>query len=280
MLAGIAAVREPESLRLLARCLDDPGLREAAASGLLDLASRQSPEEPWLSGHEAYSVLRRVEAALTAPAARERADRVIRERLRQGGFVPLFDGRSLDGWKGLVADPPARAKMAPPERASAQAAADETMRAHWTVVDGVLAFDGKGESLCTAADYADFELLADWKIEKGGDSGFYLRGSPQVQIWDAEANPAGSGGLFNNKKGPSSPLKKADRPVGEWNAFRILMIGERVTVYLNDERVVDNTVLENYWERGEADLPVGPDRAPGPRQPALVPERLHPGDPA
>jgi hypothetical protein len=143
------------------------------------------------------------------------------------------------------------------ERTGAQAAADETMRAHWRVVDGVLAFDGKGESLCTTGDFADFELLADWKIEKGGDSGFYLRGSPQVQIWDAEANPAGSGGLFNNKKGSSQPLEKADLPVGDWNAFRILMIGERVTVYLNDKRVVDHTVLENYWEREKPIYPSG-----------------------
>jgi HEAT repeat protein len=257
VLAAIAGVREPESLRLLARCLEHAGLRDAAAAGLLDLASRQSPEEGWLSGHEAYSVLRRVEASLSDPVARQRADRIIRDRLRQGGFVPLFDGRSLDGWKGLVADPPKRAKMTPQERTSAQAVADAAMRAHWTVVDGVLAFDGKGESLCTVGDYADFELLADWKIEKGGDSGFYLRGSPQVQIWDAEANPAGSGGLFDNEKGPSQPLEKADRPVGEWNAFRILMIGERVTVYLDDKRVVDDTVLENYWERDEPIYPSG-----------------------
>jgi HEAT repeat protein len=255
---SIAGVREPESLRLLARCLDRPGLRDAAAAALVALASRQSPEEPWLSGHEAYSALRRAQAALSDPAARERADRVIRDRLRQGGFVPLFDGRSLDGWQGLVADPPARAKMTPPERTSAQAAADESMRAHWRVEDGVLEFDGKGESLCTKRDYADFELVVDWKIEKGGDSGLYLRGSPQVQIWDAEANPAGSGGLFNNQKGPSQPLEKADRPVGEWNTFRIFMIGERVTVYLNDERVVDNAVLENYWEREKPIYPTGP----------------------
>jgi HEAT repeat protein len=257
VLTGIAGVREPESLRLLARSLDRPGLRDAAAAALFDLASRQSPEERWLSGHEAHSVLRRAEAFLSDPTARQRADRIIRDRLRQGGFVPLFDGRSLDGWKGLVADPPKRAKMAPSELAAAQTAADETMRAHWTVVDGVLAFDGKGENLCTTGDYGDFELLADWKIEKGGDSGFYLRGSPQVQIWDAEANPVGSGGLFNNEKAPSQPLEKADRPVGEWNAFRILMIGERVTVYLNDKRVVDNTVLENYWEREKPIYPSG-----------------------
>jgi HEAT repeat protein len=249
VLAGIASIREPESLRLLARYLDNPALRDAAAAGLLELASRQSPQERWLSGHEAYSVLRRAEALLADPAAKARAATIILDRLRQGGFVPLFDGRSLDGWKGLVADPPKRAKMTPEELAKAQAEADERMLAHWRVVDGVLAFDGKGESLCTFGDYDDFELLVDWRIEKGGDSGLYLRGSPQVQIWDAEANPAGSGGLFNNKKGPSQPSEKADRPVGEWNTFRIVMLGERVTVYLNDRRVVDNTVLENYWER-------------------------------
>jgi HEAT repeat protein len=249
VLAGVAGVRQPESLRLLARHLDDPDLGEAAAKSLLDLASRQSPREPWLSGHEAYSVLRRVEARLADPAARERAAKVIADRLRQGGFVPLFDGRSLDGWRGLVADPPKRAKMAPDELARARASADETMRAHWKVEDGALVFDGRGESLCTIRDYGDFELLVDWKIGREGDSGIYLRGSPQVQIWDAEANPVGSGGLFNNEKGPKDPTEKADRPVGEWNSFRIVMMGERVTVYLNDRRVVDHAVLENYWER-------------------------------
>ena len=256
-LMGVASVREPESLRLLAGYLDNPVLFETAAAGLLDLASEQSPQERWLSGHEAYSVLRRLEARLADPAGKERVGDLILERLRQGGFVPLFDGRGLDGWKGLVADPPARGKMTPPELAKAQAEADERMRAHWRAVDGVLVFDGKGESLCAAADYADFELLVDWRIEKAGDSGIYLRGSPQVQIWDAAANPAGSGGLYNNQKGKSQPLEKADRPVGEWNSFRIVMIGEKVTVYLNDKLVVDNAVLENYWEREKPIYPSG-----------------------
>jgi hypothetical protein len=141
---------------------------------------------------------------------------------------------------------------------AAQAEADERMRAHWSVSGGVLVFDGKGENLCTIRDYGDFELLVDWKIGKGGDSGLYLRGSPQVQIWDAEANPAGSGGLYNNQNGPSAPREKADRPVGEWNTFRIIMIGERVTVYLNDRMVVDNAVLENFWERDRPIYPSGP----------------------
>lgn len=256
--AGAAAVREPEALRLVGRFIDHPVLGETAAAGLLDLASEQAPNERWLSGHEAYSLLRRVQAkAASDPAEYGRIDALIAERLRQGGFVPLFDGRSLAGWKGLVADPPARAKMTAQELAAAQAAADERMRAHWRVVDGALVFDGGGESLCTAADYGDFELLVDWKTDKGGDSGLYLRGSPQVQIWDPAANPVGSGGLYNNQKGPSKPSEKADRPVGEWNSFRIVMIGERVSVYLNDRFVVDNVVLENYWERDKPIYPTG-----------------------
>lgn len=258
VVTGVAAVREPEALRLLAARLDDPALGDAAAAGLIELASEQAPHERWLSGHEAYSALRRVQArAASDPDEYERIGALIAERLRQGGFAPLFDGRSLAGWKGLVADPPARSKMSPAELAQAQAAADDRMRAHWKAVGGVLVFDGKGESLSTAADYGDFELLVDWKIEKGGDGGIYLRGSPQVQIWDPDANPAGSGGLYNNQKGPSAPSERADRPVGEWNAFRIVMIGERVWVYLNDRLVVDNVALENYWERDKPIYPTG-----------------------
>jgi HEAT repeat protein len=258
ILAGAASIREPESLRLLASYLDHPALGETAAAGLLELASEQAPQERWLSGHEAYSVLRRVQSKAAAdPAEYERIGALIAARLRQGGFVPLFDGRTLAGWKGLVADPPARAKMTPQELAVAQAAADDRMRAHWSVSDGALVFDGHGESLCTNSDYGDFELLADWKIEKGGDSGLYLRGSPQVQIWDPDANPVGSGGLYNNQKGKSQPDERADRPVGEWNSFRVIMIGDRVTVYLNDKMVVDNVVLENYWERDRPIYPAG-----------------------
>jgi len=173
------------------------------------------------------------------------------------GFVPLFNGKNLDGWKGLVADPEKRARMSADELAAAQKAADEKMRAHWRVENGVLVFDGKGDSLCTAKDYGDFELLVDWKIEKGGDSGIYLRGSPQVQIWDPASNPVGSGGLYNNQKNPSNPIKCADKPVGEWNTFRIKMVGDKVTVYLNDVLVVDNVTMENYWDRNKPIYPTG-----------------------
>lgn len=169
-------------------------------------------------------------------------------------FTRLFDGSSLSGWKGLVADPPARAKMSGQELETAQSAADEKMRAHWKAEDGVLVFDGKGDSLCTSQDYANFEMYVDWKIEPKGDSGIYLRGSPQVQIWD---DPIGSGALYNNQKNPSKPFAVADHPVGQWNRFFIRMVGDEVTVYLNGQLVVDKVTMENYWERDKPIYPKG-----------------------
>ena len=148
------------------------------------------------------------------------------------GFTALFNGRDLSGWKGLVADPPKRAKMTAEQLADAQKNADEQARAHWKVADGVIVFDGKGSNLCTAKDYGNFELYVDWKILPAGDSGIYLRGSPQVQIWDAGARTEGSGGLYNNQKNPSKPTACADKPVGEWNTFRIKMVGEVNQTYM------------------------------------------------
>lgn len=173
------------------------------------------------------------------------------------GFTALFNGRDLTGWKGLVGNPKSRAAMLADELAAAQEKADAQAREHWQVVDGVIVFDGKGQNLCTARDYGDFELLVDWKIEANGDSGIYLRGTPQVQIWDPAKNPVGSGGLYNNQKNPSKPDKCADRPVGEWNTFRIRMVGDKVSVWLNGEQVVDNVVMENYWERDKPIYPTG-----------------------
>jgi hypothetical protein len=170
------------------------------------------------------------------------------------GFVALFNGRNLDGWQGLV-ELPERAKLTKEELAAKQRDANEKYLPHWTVADGVLRYDGKGQSLQTSTDYGDFELLVDWKIGPKGDTGIYLRGTPQVQIWD---NPVGSGGLYNNKINPSQPLTKADKPIGEWNTFRIVMRGEKVSVWLNGTLVVDNVIMENYWQRDQPIAVRGP----------------------
>ena len=197
-----------------------------------------------------------------------RADRQsIMERLAQKpveGFVSHFNGRDLTGWKGLVENPIEREKMTPAELAVQQVAADERMRTDWVVEDGLLAYVGHGyDNICTVEQYGDFEMYVDWRLDPDGqepDAGIYLRGTPQVQIWDiARVNvgaQVGSGGLYNNQKNMSIPLCVADNKLGEWNSFHIKMVGERVTVFLNGILVVDNVTLENYWDRTRPIFPI------------------------
>lgn len=191
--------------------------------------------------------------------------RTEKENSAPEGFTALFNGKSLDGWKGLLKgpndNPLQRAALTAEQRVEAQKEADEDMRAHWRVANGEFVFDGKGRSLCTAKDYANFEMLVDWKIPAHGDSGIYLRGSPQVQIWDPYTQPTqhgsevGSGAFYNNQKNPSKPLKVADRPIGQWNRFRVILVGERAHIFLNGELVTLDTLFENYWDRA---LPIFP----------------------
>lgn len=180
------------------------------------------------------------------------------------GFKALFNGKDLTNWQGLI-DIKRRATLTPQQREAEQQQADALARQHWSVQDGILVFDGKGQSLQTVKDYGDFEMYVDWLVPPKGDSGIYVRGNPQIQIWEATAPPAivngkfvGSGGLYNNQNNPSKPIAVADKPAGEWNTFYIKMVGDRVTVKLNDVLVVDNTPLENFWERGKPLPAVGP----------------------
>lgn len=179
------------------------------------------------------------------------------EMLQKEGFVPLFNGKDLKGWKGLVGDPIKRSKMDAKTLEEAQKKADAEMRDSWKVVNGELQFVGHGNNITTVKKYGDFEMLVDWKIiddgKQEGDAGIYLRGTPQVQIWDNSRTKVGaqvgSGGLYNNQVHESKPLKVADKKLNEWNTFHIIMKADRVTVYLNDELVTDNVILENYWDR-------------------------------
>ena len=175
------------------------------------------------------------------------------------GFKALFNGKDLKGWFGHgTKDPRTLWKMSPDELKAHHEKTLKDINAHWSVQNGELVNDGKGLYLTTKKDYKDFELLLEYKTVPKADSGIYLRGVPQVQIWDPTEEAKwkigadkGSGGLWNNSKGApgKDPSKRMDRPFGEWNQFRIIMIGEKVTVHLNGEKVVDNVVMENYFDR-------------------------------
>ncbi|MCF6296985.1 MAG: DUF1080 domain-containing protein [Flavobacteriaceae bacterium] len=173
---------------------------------------------------------------------------------KEKGFISIFNGKDFTGWEGLVENPIKRGEMHKITLARAQTKANKQMMLDWFIKDGVIGFKGEGyNNICTIKDYGDFEMLVDWKITKGGDSGIYLRGTPQVQIWDIarikKGAQVGSGGLYNNKTNKSIPLVVADNAIDEWNTFRIKMVGERVTVHLNGVLVTNNVILENFWDR-------------------------------
>jgi hypothetical protein len=211
------------------------------------------------------------------------------------GFTALFNGKDLAGWYGWgTRDPRDLAKMPPAEAADYKkqsieggplvnktnaktgVTGAEHLTAHWKVENGELVNDGKGLYATTEKEYGDFELLVDYKMQPKGDSGIYLRGVPQVQIWDytkeggkwAIGADKGSGGLWNNSPGApgKDPLVLADKPFGEWNHFRIVMKGERVSVWLNERLVVDNAVMENYFEKKNPEGKRAPISARGPIQ--------------
>jgi hypothetical protein len=138
---------------------------------------------------------------------------------------------------------------------------------HWSVQNGELVNDGHGLYLTTDQNYRDFELLVDYKTVPKADSGIYLKGIPQVQIWDSTEKAKfpigadkGSGGLWNNSAGApgKDPLVLADKPFGQWNHFRIRQLGSRTTVWLNEKLVVDQAIMENYFDRKLPIPPAGP----------------------
>ena len=173
------------------------------------------------------------------------------------GFTNLLSGGELSGWHG---DNPHKTVKVEADKLEAFAQSQQVeFRTHWSVVGDELVNDGQGPYATTDSFYGDMEFHVDYKTVPLADSGIYLRGTPQVQIWDStEAGgkwdrkaDRGSGGLFNNSPNAAGqlPLVLADRPFGEWNRFRIQQVGSRTTVHLNDQRVVDNAIMENFWDR-------------------------------
>lgn len=184
------------------------------------------------------------------------------------GFRALFNGKDLTGWYGL--NPHNVTGLTGEKKEASLAQQRAEFPQHWRVENGELVNDGHGPYATTEGEWGDLEFLIEYKTVAGADSGIYLRGLPQVQIWDWNQpydlkNPArkphlGSGGLFNNTPGTTGrdPAARVDRPFGEWNQFRIRQIGDRTWVWLNDTLVVEDTPLENYNARGEVIPPKGP----------------------
>src|SRR6516162_4224245 len=187
------------------------------------------------------------------------------------GFVSLFNGKDLHGWKVPAGD-----------------------NGHWKVIDGVIDYDAQSEaagdkSLWSDREYGDFVLQVDWRLKEApylnknvpyilpdgthardvhgqelrlalpdADSGVYLRGNGrfQVNIW---CWPIGSGELYSIRTDPANapelraaatPRTQADRPVGEWNHFEITAQGKTVKVVLNGKTVIPGATIPDLPARG------------------------------
>jgi hypothetical protein len=136
--------------------------------------------------------------------------------------------------------------------------ADPATLAHWKTSGGEILADGKGGNLVSEKLYRDFELRLDWKVEKGSTGGVFLRGRPRVAIGDPDSSDPISGGLVTNLEHPNKPTSKADNPAGQWNTFRIELVGNVATVFLNDQLVVEKVILENDYDRSRRIPVAGP----------------------
>jgi len=144
----------------------------------------------------------------------------------QAGFRPLFDGTDLKGWKLRNPD----------------------THGSWSVKNGALinvVQEGQhGTDLVTEEKFKDFTVRYEYMIPKGANSGFYLRGRYEIQIYDDfltdRAEPAGNGALYNFKA-PSSFVSRAP---GEWQKVEATIRGDVVTVVLNDVKVIDEVRID------------------------------------
>lgn len=204
-------------------------------------------------------------------------DKVAFRKLRIGEFPPIanVDGVRAAGFKSLSEDEGLEAWKVEPGS-----------EGHWFNHNGIIKYDGRStaeeKNLWTRDSYKDFTLVFDWRwAEKGPmmkrpilgvdgnetgesveveelDSGVFLRGSSksQVNLWNW---PAGSGEVYGyrtDKKQPAevraavTPKTKADKPLGEWNRTMITLKGDRLSVFLNGEMVIENAQLPGIPAEG------------------------------
>jgi hypothetical protein len=220
----------------------------------------------YLKGEEAPEWLEKGVAHLDLEGHLKERSSVIHPKVVQAavkpsqGFQKIFNETDFDGWHGMGHfDPGELEELSDEDRKGKRERNMAEMRRHWRVENGEVVNDGERPYLTTDKEYGDIELRIEYKSVPKADSGVYLRTTPQVQIWDYTEEGGkwefgadkGSGGLWNNspRAAGKDPLVLADKPFGEWNKLRIIQVGERTTVYLNEKLVVDHARMENFWDR-------------------------------
>ncbi len=188
------------------------------------------------------------------------------EPMPPAGFRAIFNGKDLAGWHGL--NPHAVGKLEGEKLAANWQQQRDEFPEHWSVENGELVNVGTGPYATTDEEFGDIEFLIEYQTVAPGRQRHLPAGQPAGA--DLGHHPGGGqmgperrqglGGLFNNTKGAPGqlPLVHADKPFGEWNAFRIKQAGSHTWVWLNDQLVVDGAVMENFWDRSQPMAAKGP----------------------
>ncbi len=162
-----------------------------------------------------------------------------------GEWVSLFNGTDLTGW--TAAKPRSRA--------------ENQKKNTWKVDAGTLTNGAKGQNdLCTTAEFDNYELEIEYKINERGNSGVYLRGQIEIQIFDSwkkkdeELKSVDAGAIYG---GNFVALKNAQKPVGEWNQYRVLHVGHRITVWHNGVLIQDNVYADSKTGGAMTETPGG-----------------------
>ncbi|WP_224996289.1 DUF1080 domain-containing protein [Cesiribacter sp. SM1] len=175
----------------------------------------------------------------------ESSENALSQQEQQEGWVLLFDGENMEHWRGFK---------------------KEEVPDAWQVEDGAIVLSGEGGGdIVTRNEYQDFELVLDWKISEGGNSGIFFNVSedprfdytwqtgPEMQIIDDEKHPDAKQGKDGNRQAGSNydlhPLSTAAvKPVGEYNTSRLVVNDGHVEQYLNGTKVVEYTLWSPEWE--------------------------------
>ena len=156
-----------------------------------------------------------------------------------GGSKILFDGTSLDAWRGFEA---------------------ETIGQGWKIVDGALLYDGSGGGdIVTKEEFGDFELTFEWRVPSGANSGVmyrvglgeeapYLTG-PEYQILDDAGHGDGKNPLTSagSLYGLYAPQNKTLNPLCYWNSAKIVAHGNRIEHWLNGAKVLEAEIGSDDW---------------------------------
>jgi Domain of Unknown Function (DUF1080) len=159
---------------------------------------------------------------------------------QDASWRPLFDGRTTAGWRGFR---------------------QPQMPAGWQVVDGVLTRVDRATDIVTVDEFADFELILEWKVPANGNSGIFYRVTedddvmwhvaPEFQLIDNAYNkePLKPVQLAGANYDLHPPSRDVTRPVGSWNDARVIARGAHVEHWLNGVKVVDYELWTSDWER-------------------------------